>query len=87
MTNLEREELLSAYLDGEVTADERARVERWLAESSELRQLRDELVAMRAEIQSLPRQTLGHDLAAARRGGRRAARETAGTPSDSREGK
>lgn len=65
MTNLEREELLSAYLDGEVTADERARVERWLAESSELRQLRDELVAMRAEIQSLPRQTLGHDLAAA----------------------
>jgi hypothetical protein len=65
MTDLEREELLSAYLDGEVTADERARVEAWLTESAELRQLRDELLAMRSELQALPKHTLDRDLGAA----------------------
>jgi hypothetical protein len=64
MTDLEREELLSAYLDGEVTADERARVEAWLAGSAELRQLRDELLAMRSELQALPKHVLDRDLGA-----------------------
>src|SRR5690242_3794682 len=64
MTDLEREELLSAYLDGEVTADERARVEAWLAGSAELRQLRDELLAMRSELQALPIHAFHGDLGA-----------------------
>lgn len=64
MIDPEREELLSAYLDGEVSPEERARVEQWLAESSELRQMRDEFLAMRADLQGLPRHPVGHDLAA-----------------------
>ena len=40
-------ELLSAYLDGEVTAEERALVEQQLAENTEFRQLHDELMALR----------------------------------------
>ena len=63
MTDLEREELLSAYLDNELSAEERARVEGWLAESAELRQLHDELLALRAGMQALPRHKLDHDLA------------------------
>ena len=47
----ERWELLSAYLDGELNADERARVERWLAEDAELRAtfeaMRGDAVALR----------------------------------------
>lgn len=65
MIEPEREELLSAYLDGEVSPEERARVEQWLAESDELRQLRDELLALRTDLQGLPRHEVGHDLAAA----------------------
>jgi hypothetical protein len=65
MTNQEREELLSAYLDGEVSPDERARVDAWLAESPELRQLHDELLATRAGFKSLPRYKLDHDLGSA----------------------
>jgi|GEM_PF-2829104 len=64
MIDPEREELLSAYLDGEVSPEERARVEQWLAESSELRQLRDELLSIRTDLQALPRHQVGHDLAA-----------------------
>lgn len=48
------EELLSAYLDGEVTADEQARVERRLAEDAGYRQLHDELRALRQHLESLP---------------------------------
>ncbi len=64
MIDPEREELLSAYLDGEVSPEERARVEQWLAESSELRQMRDELLSIRTDLQALPRHQVGHDLAA-----------------------
>ncbi len=62
--NDSREELISAYIDDELSLDERARVEGWLADSSELRQLHDDLVALRASLQSLPSHTLDHDLAA-----------------------
>jgi anti-sigma factor RsiW len=64
MIDPEREELLSAYLDGEVSPEERTRVEQWLAESSELRQMRDELLSIRTDLQALPRHQVGHDLAA-----------------------
>jgi anti-sigma factor RsiW len=57
-----REEMISAYLDGELSVDERAQVETWLAESPELRQLHDELKAIGASIQALPRHQLTQDL-------------------------
>ena len=47
-------ELISAYLDGELTADERARVEQLVAASAEHRQTLDELRAVVAGMQSLP---------------------------------
>jgi len=55
------EELLSAYLDGELTADEQARVERWLAEDSGYRQLHEELRALRQHIETLPMARLPAD--------------------------
>ena len=55
-------ELLSAYLDGEVTADEQAEVERLLAASPEARRLLDELRALSATLQALPQEKLGVDL-------------------------
>lgn len=61
MNDLPQEELLSAYLDGELTADERARVEELLAESAEYRQLLEELRALRNNLQALPRHTLPAD--------------------------
>jgi len=63
MTDVSRQELISAYLDGELSADERARVESWLAENPELRQFYDELVSLRSGMQSLPRHELEGDLA------------------------
>ncbi len=58
-----REELISAYLDGELPPEKRAEVEKWLAESLPLRQLHDELRALRSSIESLPRHKLERDLA------------------------
>ena len=55
-------ELLSAYLDGELTPEERAHVEQLLASSPAARQLLDELRALGATMRSLPRQALGEDL-------------------------
>ena len=52
------EELLSAYLDGELPSDERARVEAWLASNAEHRRLFDDLQAIRRELQALPQQSL-----------------------------
>ncbi|MEX0641776.1 MAG: zf-HC2 domain-containing protein [Pirellulales bacterium] len=52
------DELISAYLDDELSAEERARVERMLAEDAELRQTVDDLRALRASLQSLPRHRL-----------------------------
>lgn len=65
MNSERREEMISAYLDGELSAEERAQVEAWLAESLELRQLHDELKALGASIQALPRHQLTQDLQAA----------------------
>ncbi|MEX0675489.1 MAG: zf-HC2 domain-containing protein [Pirellulales bacterium] len=65
MTAESREELISAYLDGELSDDERAGVEKWLAESPELRQLHDELRALRSGVQSLTRHQLDHDISGA----------------------
>ena len=48
------DELLSAYLDGEATADERAAVEARLATSEADRRLLEELQSLRGELQSLP---------------------------------
>lgn len=57
-----RKEMISAYLDGELSAEERAQVDAWLAESPELRQLHDELKALGASIRALPRHQLTQDL-------------------------
>ncbi|MBI3837959.1 MAG: zf-HC2 domain-containing protein [Planctomycetia bacterium] len=57
-----REELLSAYLDGELSAEDRARVEKFLASSAEWRQLLDELRSVRSSMQSLARHKLPEDL-------------------------
>ncbi|MGI0490487.1 anti-sigma factor family protein [Alkalinema pantanalense CENA528] len=50
----DRFELLSAYLDGEVTADERRQVESWLVEDAKMQQLHQRLVKLRQGFQSLP---------------------------------
>jgi hypothetical protein len=55
-------ELLSAYLDGELTAAEQAEVERWLAGDAKARRLLDELRALGHTLQSLPQARLGRDL-------------------------
>jgi hypothetical protein len=55
------EELLSAYLDGELPREERARVEEWLAASADHRRLFDDLQAIRRELQALPQQSLDTD--------------------------
>lgn len=56
------QELLSAYLDGELTAAEQARVERLLADDPAYRQLYDELRALRTNFETLPRFTLAKDI-------------------------
>jgi hypothetical protein len=64
MKNLPQNELLSAYLDGELTAAEQAETERLLAADPAARQLLDDLRALSAALQSLPQQKLGEDLSA-----------------------
>ncbi|MCE9548450.1 MAG: hypothetical protein K8T25_23495 [Planctomycetia bacterium] len=54
MYNAEDEILLSAYLDGEVTAAEQQQIERLLVEDAGFRQLHDQLRALRHDLQSLP---------------------------------
>lgn len=56
------QELLSAYLDGELTSDEQARVEQQLAEDAEYRQLHDEMRALRSSFELLPRHRLHDDI-------------------------
>jgi anti-sigma factor RsiW len=49
------EELLSAYLDGEATDDERALVEQQLAESAEWREVLEEVRSTREMLLAMPR--------------------------------
>ncbi|HEX6963921.1 MAG TPA: zf-HC2 domain-containing protein [Lacipirellula sp.] len=58
------DELLSAYVDGELTADERAAVEERLRADPHVAELVEELRSISSAIKSLPRETLGHDLRA-----------------------
>ena len=62
MNDVPKNELLSAYLDDELTAVEQAEVERLLAADPAARQTLDELRALSATLQALPRQKLGEDL-------------------------
>lgn len=63
MKNVPENELFSAYLDGELTAEEQAQIERLLASSPAARQLMEELRALSGTLQSLPVHKLGEDLA------------------------
>ena len=56
------DELLSAYLDDELTPEERARVEERLAADPRARQLLEELRAVSRAMKELPPATLGTDL-------------------------
>jgi hypothetical protein len=57
-------ELISAYLDGELTAEEQVRAEQILASSAEARQLLEELRALGGTLQSLPQEKLDENLGA-----------------------
>jgi anti-sigma factor RsiW len=50
----DRFELLSAYLDGEVTAAERQQVEQWLADDPVMQALHGRLLKLRRGFQALP---------------------------------
>lgn len=50
----DRFELLSAYLDGEVTAAERRQVEEWLASDAKTQRLYSRLLSLRQGLQALP---------------------------------
>jgi hypothetical protein len=63
MDHSENDILISAYLDDELTVDERAHVERLLANSAEARQLLDEMRALRTGLQELPQHKLELDFA------------------------
>src|SRR5215831_17778870 len=63
MDHADNDLLLSAYLDGELNAEERAHVEQLLASSAEARQLVDELRALRTSLQELPQHTLEMEFA------------------------
>lgn len=50
----DRFELLSAYLDGEVTAQERQQVQQWLENDRQMQQLHSRLLRLRHGMQHLP---------------------------------
>ena len=56
------DELLSAYLDGELTVDERAAVEARLASDPAARQLLHQLRSVSQSVQALPLEPVGRDL-------------------------
>jgi anti-sigma factor RsiW len=62
MNNVPDNELLSAYLDGELTAAEQVEVEQLLSGSPEARQLLEEFRALSSTLQGLPQHKLGEDL-------------------------
>lgn len=53
-SEFDRFELLSAYIDGEVTASERKQVEAWLATDPEFKHCYQQLLQMQRGFQSLP---------------------------------
>ncbi len=61
---LKSDELLSAYVDGELTDQELAEVEQRLANDPQAQQLVDEIRALSQQVQSLPRQSISEDLRA-----------------------
>jgi negative regulator of sigma E activity len=63
MTREFSDELLSAFLDGELSEADRANVERHLAANPADRQLYDDLKALRGEVASLPRSPVSPDFA------------------------
>ena len=77
MTHDERiRELVSAYIDGALSEDERQRVEAYLATSAELRQYYEELLLVREAVRSLPTPVMSRDLVSSIL--ERTARENAG---------
>ncbi|MBW4501847.1 MAG: transcriptional regulator [Scytonema hyalinum WJT4-NPBG1] len=54
MVKRDRFELLSAYLDGEVTAAERKQVEQWLADDPTVQRLYARLLKLRQGIRTIP---------------------------------
>src|SRR3977135_4293372 len=62
MSHEPQDELISAYLDGELAPDQQAKVKKLLAERSEYRQLYEELLALRSAFQALPQYQVGEDL-------------------------
>src|SRR5690349_2091436 len=56
------DELLSAYLDGELSSDEQALVEERLRTDPSAAHLLDELRQLSAALKSLPHESLGRDL-------------------------
>ncbi|MEX0269988.1 anti-sigma factor [Leptolyngbyaceae cyanobacterium UHCC 1019] len=50
----DRFEMLSAYMDGEVTADERRTVEEWLANDPTVQKLHTRLLRLRQTFQAMP---------------------------------
>ncbi len=50
----ERFELLSAYMDGEVTAQERKQVQQWLDNDPEFHQLYKQLLRVQREVPTIP---------------------------------
>ncbi len=63
MTKHFSDELISAYLDGELTAEQQALVEQELADRPEMRRLHDELRLLRQTLQEVPQVTPREDLA------------------------
>ena len=59
------DELLSAYVDGELAGAELAQVEQRLANDPQAKQLVDELRALSHQVQSLPQEAVGEDLRSA----------------------
>ena len=84
MNDMPQDELLSAYLDGELSDEERAEVERLLAASPENRQLLDELRTLSASLRALPRYELEPDFG--QRVLRRAERKMLASPLEEPEG-
>ncbi|MBL9125196.1 MAG: zf-HC2 domain-containing protein [Planctomycetaceae bacterium] len=63
MSELPNDTWISAYLDGELTAAERAEFERWLVGQPDAQRLLEELRAVSQTLQNLPRETLEPDFA------------------------